>query len=815
MLRDVLISEVLLSWKSLLKKPGYLGLASTTLAIGVAACIVVFTLVKASLLAPIAVPQIDRVVKLGSLEQGDYAGGLAPIQVVNLGKLPNVQNIGVATPAVSSVTVQNADRANMVASWHVSKEFLDVLRMPMQIGRSFNDSENKPKGPQAAVISYNYWQQHYAGNPSALGKNLLVNGAWIPIVGVLPLEFPYKNADILLPLTFDNSNTSWSGSFNVIARIDNNISYEMISSALYSRLHTLDVEHKRESLGKYHNYIAQPLEKALRAETRTSSIMAIFAGCAALLLLIVLVNLSNLSLLRIVARNHDSAVRRALGAPTLRLLLPNVADQFLVALFGCVMGLSLTWISLKLADNVLPAYWFISASSRPEISLESVLFAFVLSLFVVAIALAFGWWRIHFSPMKDALVGGGRTGSDRKSGKLGSVLVTIQAALATVLLLMAALSARTYWNSSQVDYGFDGEQSLAFHVKPDRRTYSDQEAVMIMADALVTRLESVPGVMRVGYGTNIPASGTDHNDTAPFFMGNGSVLDSITSYLISPGYFESLGMVIKQGREFDRGHAQNTDTIIITEELEKQVQTSMLGQKLTLPYNSVNPEWDNLPLSIRGIAEGVRAYGPNRQKPPIVWIPFMANTEKLYNLWRDSDSLWFIVKVHGEPASFKDEVLDAANDIAPTLSVGRLEPIREYQSSNLHTQRLNLVLVLVFSGVALLLSSVGMYSVMAVSVAGRKHELGMRSALGAQPERLMLDVFKSGGISLGIGLMLGLIIALTASKFIERFLYGVSAADPYAAIVIIVVLAMSGFIACLAPAIRAARTRPMQSLRVE
>ncbi|EKE79325.1 permease [Idiomarina xiamenensis 10-D-4] len=782
---------------------------------GVAACIVVFTLVKASLFAPIAVPQIDRVVKLGSLEQGDYAGGLAPIQVINLGKLPSVRQVGAATPAVSSVTVQNADRAIMVASWHVSKEFLDVLRMPMQIGRGFNENENKPNGPQAALISHGYWQQHFAGNSSALNKSLLVNGVSIPIVGVLPLEFPYKNADIIFPLTFDSSNTSWSGSFNVIARVDNNVSYEMISSALYSRLHSLDVEHKRESLGKYHHYIAQPLESVLRAETRTSTIMTIFAGCAAVLLLIVLINLSNLSLLRIVAHNHDSAVRRALGAPIFRLLLPTVAEQFLVAVFGCILGLSLAWVSLKLANNVLPSYWFISASSRPEISLLSVLFAFVLSLFVVAIALAFGWWRIRFTSMKDVLVSGGRTGNDRKSGKLGSLLVTIQAALATVLLLVAALSARTYWNSSQVDYGFDGEHSLAFHIKPDRGTYPDQEAVMIMADGMVTRLESVAGVMRVGYGTNIPASGTDHNDTAPFLMDNGSVLDSITAYLVSPGYFESLGMEIQQGREFDRGHSTNTDTIIITEELEKHIQTSMLGQKLTLPYNSVNSAWENLPLSIRGIAKGVRAYGPNRQKPPIVWIPFMANTEKLYNLWRDSDSLWFIVKVHGDPASFKDEVLDAANDIAPTLSVGRLEPISEYQALNLYTQRLNLVLILVFSGVALSLSSIGMYSVMAVSVAGRKHEFGVRAALGAKPSRLMIDVFKSGGISLGIGLIVGLIVAATVSKFIERFLYGVSAADPYSIVIIVAVLILSGLIACLAPAMRAARTRPMQSLRMD
>lgn len=298
-------------------------------------------------------------------------------------------------------------------------------------------------------------------------------------------------------------------------------------------------------------------------------------------------------------------------------------------------------------------------------------------------------------------------------------------------------------------------------------------------------------------------------------MDDGRVLDSITSYLISPGYFEALGMKMEQGRPFGRTHAANIDSIIITVELEKQIQASMLDHKLTLPYNSVNPAWENLPLTIRAVSKGVRAYGPNRQMPPIVWIPFMANTEKLYELWRDSDSLWFVVKVKGEPGAFKDEVLTAAHDIAPTLSVGRLQPITEYPSFNLYTQRLNLVLILIFAGVALLLSSVGMYSVMAVSVADKKHELGVRAALGAKPGRLMADVFKSGGISLGIGLVLGLIVASTASRIIERFLYGVSSADSFAVLTIMVVLVLSGFIACLEPAIRAAKTCPMQSLRIE
>ncbi|TDF41792.1 FtsX-like permease family protein [Alteromonadaceae bacterium M269] len=813
---DVFISEVLQSWKSLLKKPGYMMLATMTLSMGVSACIVVFALVKASFLAPISVPNIDQVVRIGGVERGDHVGGMAPIQFMSINQLPNVQSIGIAAPAVTSVAVQNTDRTTLVSSWMVDKGFLDVLSIPMQIGRGFNSNESKPNGPDALIVSYGYWQEYFGGNASVLGKTLLIDGAYIPIVGVLPIDFPYKEADILMPLALDPDEVGWSGSFKVIARMDSSTSIGTVSQAAGVRLHSLDVEYKiNEALGQFRQYAAQPIESALRAQTRSRTVMIIFSGCAAVLLFIVLANLSNLSLLRIMARSHDSAVRRALGAPLTRLLLPIASEQLLVAVLGGVLGLSIAWISLQLADSVLPPYWFISASSRPDIGIESILFSIGLSLFVMFIAMAFGAWRIRYSPMKEYLVSGGRTGSGRKSSQLGRILVVLQASLATLLLLMAALSARTFWKSSQVDYGFDGGQSLAFYIKPGRTTYPDQQTVLTMASALTERLEAFPGIERVGFGTNIPASNTDHHDTAPFLLDDGRTINSITSYLISPGYFEAIGMELDRGRTFDTTYAANTDSIIVSEELEKGIQTDMLDKRLTLPFNAVNPEWENLPLTIRGVSKGVRAHGPNRQLPPIVWIPFMANTEKLYDLWRDSDSLWFVVKVKGDPASFQDEALKAVRDIAPTLSVGGLQPVSEYQSSILNTQQLNLTLILVFAGVALSLSSIGMYSVMAVTVADKKHEFGVKSALGAQPGKLMGDVLKGGSISLGIGIVLGLLAAVAASNTIERFLYGADAADPISVLIIIVVLMISGLIACIKPAYEAAKTKPMQSLRME
>lgn len=813
---DVLIDELVQSWRSLLRRPGYLILASGTLALGVAACVSVFSLVQASLLAKIAVPQVDRVVMLGPLEGKESAGGMAPIQFQHLDKLPGAQTTGIAAPAMSTVNVLDGDRAAMVASWRVSDDFLKALAMPMRLGRGFNSEEGQPNGPAAVLISLGYWKQNFGEGSEALGRMIQIDGRPVPIVGVLPAEFPFPDAQLLLPLALPPNDTSWSGGYQIIARLQPGISYSAAAAAVTSRMHPLDVEYKMDRFGHHDVYVAQPLEQALRAGTGSQETLALFAGCAGVVLLIVLVNLSNLSLLRILSRTHDNAVRRALGSPTLRLLLPAMADQLLVAAFGGLLGLAVAWVALRLAESVIPPYWFVSAATRPTIGFGSIIFTLLLALFVTAVALLASAWRARFESMQEALVGGVRSSGGRKAGRIGRVLVTLQAALATVLLMMAALCARTLWNSSQIDYGFDGEHVLGFSLKPDRHTYPDQQAMLAMADALVARLEALPGATRAGYGTNIPASGTDHNDTAPFVTSAGGVLDSIPAYLVSPGYLDALGIGLQQGRSFDPSHVANADSIIISSQLSKTAQENgAIGQQLTLPYHSVNPAWTDLPLQIRGISKGVRANGPNNDMPPIVWIPFMGDTSNLYDVWRDADSLYVVLKVQGNPITYESQVTAAVRDVAPTLSVGRLQPVSDYQSANLSQQRLNLALILLFAGVALLLSSVGMYCVMAVSVASRKHELGIRAALGAQPLRLLQDVLLSGGAQVGIGLVIGLGAAFAASRLVQRFLFGVSTVDPAAIAVVVTLLFLAGLLACLGPATRAARVQPMQALRIE
>ncbi|AKU20922.1 hypothetical protein ACZ75_04850 [Massilia sp. NR 4-1] len=810
------MDEVRQSWRALLRKPAYLVLACLTLALGVAACAGVFALVRASLLAPIAVPQIERVVVLGPFDGQQSAGGMAPIQFAHLNGLAGVEELGIAAPARSTVSIQNGERALAATSWQMSDGFLRALGMPMALGRGFNAEESRPDGAAAAIISHGYWQQYFGGQPDALGRLVRIDGRSVPITGVLPADFPFRDVDLLLPLAFDPNKLNWAGSYQVLARLQPGVAHAAAAAAVTARMRPLDAEYKMERFGKHAVYAAQPLEQALRARTGAQDVLLLFAASAAVLLLIVLVNLSNLALLRILSRSHDAAVRSALGAPPLRLLLPAIADQLPVALLGSALGLGLAAFALRTAASVIPPQWFISAVARPELDAASVALALLLAVAVVAMALLIGAWRARLIDLRETLAGGGRAGIGRKSSRLGGALVILQAGLATLLLLLAALCARTLWNSSQVEYGFDGEQVLVFHIKPDRRTYPDQRAVMTMADSLVLRLQAMPGAVRAAYGTNIPASGTDHNDTAPYITASGAVLDAITSYLISPGYLEVLGIDMEQGRLFDATHGANADSIIVSAELRQAAPASAaLGGKLSLPYKAVNPAWADFPLQIRGVSKGVRAYGPNRDMPPIVWIPFQANTAILYELWRDADNLYFLIKVKGDPLSYAGAVEQAVHDIAPTLSVARLQPVSEYQSANLAQQRLNLALILVFAAAALLLSSVGLYSVMAVNVANRRHELGIRAALGAQPMRLLREVLVSGARQLACGLVLGLAAAFAASRLIQRFLFGVNTADPAAILLILLVLLAAGLLACLGPALRAARVSPMQALRNE
>lgn len=813
-MREVVLAEFLQAWRGALRRPAYLIIASLTLSLGIAACVAVFALMRASLFTDIAVPDIARVAIVGPLEGEGSAGGVSPIQYQHLIGLEGVSALGVAAPARSSVTILNGDRPVSVASWQVSDGFLAALDMPMALGRRFSADESRPHGPAVMILSHGYWQDVFAGRADIIGRTVQINGRSVEVIGVLPPDFPFHDAALLLPLTLQPNDPSWSGSYTVLARLDPQASPAAVAAAAEARMGPLSAAHGMDRFAQQQRYVAQPLEQALRANTGARDVLLLFMACAVVVLLIVLVNLSNLALLRILSRSHDSAVRQALGAGTLRVLLPTLAEQCLIALVGGSAGLALAWAALRVSRSLIPPTWFVAADTTPTIGTVGITFALGLATLTVMLAILIGSVRSRTGTLSEALIGGGRGGAGRSVGRVGKLLVVLQAAMATVLLIVSALCARTLWNASQVDYGFDGGSVVAFSLKPDRETYPDQQAVLNMSDALTERLRALPGAVGVGYGTNLPASGTDHNDTAPYDAEGGVVLESIASYLISPSYFDALGIGLQRGHPMSDTHAANSDTAVVSARLQATAPgQAQLDQTLSLPLRSVNPAFDNMPLRVQGVVNDVRAYGPNYEAPPIVWIPFSPRTANLYEVWRDADSLFFAVKVQGDPNAFLQQVQSAANEVVPTLPLNGLRPFAQYQAAHLDQQRLNLTLVLVFAGVALLLSSVGMYSVMAVNVASRRQELGVRAALGAPPKRLLQHVLFDGLIQIGIGLLIGIVTAIAASGVLKRLVFGMAAIDVTSILSVLVLLTCAGIGACLLPAVRAARSDPMQALR--
>ena len=813
---EVMIAEIARSWRALLRKPGYLVVSGITLALGVAACVGVFALVKASLLAPVPVPNADRVVVVGPPIDGRNAGGLAPIQLGQLDGLEGTSGIGAASPMTSLLNLQNGDQPIIETAWKVSSGFLQVLGMPMRLGRGFSAAESRPNGPGAVILSYGYWKSSFGMSPSVLGRTLKIDGQSTPIIGVLPADFPYHTANLLLPLALTPNDTSWAGGYRVITRLAPGASLAQVRDAAGARLSRLDQQYHMSRFENHKSYIAQPIADSLHAGMGSQQVLGLFGAAAGVLLLIVLVNMTSLSLQRIFARAHEHALRSALGAPLSRLVLPGVGEQILVGLVGGCSGLTLAAILLRVTRTAIPPEWFISAETQPTVGIAGILLAFCLGLFIVAIALVIGTWKTRSTPLQRVLVGGERIANSRGNGRTGRVMVVLQTSLATVLLLLAALCAHTLWSALHTDYGFDAQRVLTFSFKPDRHNFPGQTEMLAKTDSIVSRIESIPGVTRAAYGTNVPATGTEFNDTAPFVTSNQRTVDSVVSYLVSPGFLETLSIPVERGQGFDRNRSGNSDSIIISDAVRKMAPTSTsLGQSLELPYHAVNPAWTNLPLRIRGVTHDIRAFGAGYGAPAVAWIPFMSNSEHLFETWRDSDSLWFIVKVNGDPTRYTQSVLKAVREVAPDLSITQVRPLAEFQTAGLSQQRLNLALIAVFAVAALVLASVGMYSVMARSVTLRQQEFGIRIALGASPARLLRSVLIAGWWQVATGLALGLVIALAASRLIQHLLYGASAADPQAIVMVLFVLTGAGVLACLAPALRAARMQPMEALKTK
>ncbi|MEO7066005.1 MAG: ADOP family duplicated permease [Rhodanobacter sp.] len=806
---NIWLAEIWRAWRASLRRPGFLALAVAVLALGVGSCAAVFTLVDNVLLRPLPYANAQQLVALGPL-QGSQVSSVSPQQYQHIVGLDGIGSVGLVEGFSPPVNIASDGTPALVSALHVDRGLLPTLGVQPTLGRNFNAAEDSPHGPAAVILTWGFWQARYAGKPDVIGRVLQVEGAPHTIIGVLPAGFNIPGAEgrIMLPTALEPASQNDGTNYFAIARLADGATAAGVSAQVNTRLHAMYVAANNTYWMRGH-FGAADLKATLHADDKP--VLLMFTVSALLLLLIALVNLTNLTLLRALSRTHDVAVRGALGAPALRLALPALAEGLLIGVGGALFGMLLATLGLALLQGFIPAEW--AAGGQLHLGLSIWGLAVLLGVVSALLATALGLWRGRAVAGIDELREGGRSGISRHGGRLGRVLVVAQVALATALLSAAGVFLHTLYVASNTPLGFSSQGIFTFELAPVKADYKDAAAVQVLSKQLLNRLRTLPGVIDATAATNLPAG----DQLGQFNMGMhvpGGEDFGAQYHGVEPGFLSMFQIALHQGRGFDRGDIHGGEAVaIVNRAFAKHHYDGHALGKL-VQRGSGTDAWS---ARIVGVVGDTHQYGPLGHQPDVLYLPLAQVPDDVLQIFRSFEPLRFALKVHGNPDDYRDAVHKAVAEVAPNQSIANLQSMQRIVHDTTADMRLNLLLVGLFSALALLLAVAGLYAVMAVAVAAREREFGVRLALGSSPARLTRLVLRGGLLQIAAGLVFGVVLTLALSKVLRAVMQDLAhnAFDPVALLGVCVVLASAGVLACLWPAVRAGRVQPMRALRGE
>lgn len=810
------LAEIWRAWRASLRRPGFLLLASGVLALGIGSTVAVFTLIDQVLLRPLPVPQASRLLVAGPWDtwNSDQVNAVSPQQYQHLQSLRGVQSIGLIQ-AGPKLNIAGDGQPELVPVLYADRGLLPTVGLPMQLGRGFSAEEDRPHGPQVVILGYSFWQHRYAGDTGVIGRRIQVEGTPRTIIGVLPQGFAALgfNGDIMLPSALPANSADDGTNYMALLRLDDGIAAAAVAAEVDTRLHAMYVALGDNEWERVH-FATQSFSAWQHGDARR--VLMLFLTSALFVLLIALVNLTNLMLLRALSRSHDAAVRGALGAPTLRLALPALAEGLLVGVVGALAGMLLAVVGLGALQGHMPAEWL--PDSRLHFGATTWLLALSIGLVGALLAAALGLWRGRSTTTIDELREGGRSGLGRHSGRLGRVLVVAQVALATALLSCAGLFLHTLYDAARTPLGFTSDGILTFELSPVRADYPDAAAVHGLSERVLERLRAIPGVTDVTFTTNLPAGSWSgqFNLGGLHLPGGGEVFN--TQYRgIGPDFFALFGIATREGRAFGRSDIRGGEAVAIVNRAmaEQRYGGHALGQ--TIQRDERGDHAGVWSARIVGVVGDTNQFGPLEESPEVLYVPLAQMTDNAMQIFRSFQPMRFALRGHGDPNAWRDALRKAVAEVAPNQPIANVRTMQDIVRSTTADMRLNLLLVGLFAALALLLAAAGMYAVMAVAVAAREREFGVRSALGASPARLTQLVLRGGLLQIVFGLALGVVLALSLSGVLRAVLEDIDrgAIDPVAIAGVCVMLAIAGLLACLLPALRAGRVHPMRALRGE
>ena len=813
-----LVQDCRLGLRSLRRAPGFSAVAVLTLMLGVGATTAMFSVVNSVLLSPLPYPQADRLVAVWSrfLPESGFDFPESPLSP------PEYFDYRTQTRTLADVAAYSGMRATLidnegggisVRGAAATSNLFDVLRVRPAHGRTWTADEDVAEGTRVVVIGHALWQRAFGGAADILGRTISVNGNPAQVIGVMPEHFAYPTAEfeLWLPAGLDPAvdNQRASHYLGVVGRMRDGVDVASAHREMSTLMERWRVEYPAMHTG--HFLFLRPLLDNVVGTARPA--LLVLLGAVGFVLLIVCTNVANLLLARGEARRRELALRSALGAGRSRLVRQFLAEGAVLSLIGGVLGVALAYALLR-------ATLALGSASIPRVETVNVdgrvlLFTAAITLFTTLVFALAPLTGLTLAEPRRELGDAARTTGSARGLRLRRTLVTVEVALAVIVVIGAGLMVRSFGALTAVDHGFGADDDmLVTELSLPAGSYAEATDVVTFYRELSDRLGRLPGVQHVGATGTLPLGNSVGNvdfvveGIAPPAPGEPAQSGDII--ITDPGFVAAFDVDVIDGRFFQSSdHDGSLPVVVVNRRLARMFWPgeSAIGKRLRLSTDEEVP-W----LQVVGVVDDVQFRTPSDAMRPAWYVPMSQMAVSGIGTGRR-----FHVATRSalDPTTLGNDVRSIVRDMDATLPIIRMRPLETIVSNAVATPRFTMSVLSLFAALALVLGTIGIYGVLAYAVARRTREFGIRMALGADWRAVTSLVLGEGVSMVGLGLAVGMLGAVGATRLIDGLVFGVSTTDPITFVSVAAAVCVTTLAASIAPLWRSLRSDPVRALRAE
>jgi putative ABC transport system permease protein len=800
---DNLVRDIRYTLRTLARSPGFTMAALLALALGIGANTAVFSVVNAVLLRPLPYADPDRLVMVFTSRPHSERGNASVAEFLDW-RATSRSFQTLAAVNRSRFTLTGDGEAVQISGLSVTATFFETLGARPLLGRTFASGEDQPGRDPTVVLSERLWRSRYASNPDIVGTRITLEGRPHTVIGVMPASFEFWQREVEVWAVFPLRPPPRRGPHLLrgLARLRPGVTLAQATAEMETIARNVERANPKDYADL--RFPIVPLREVIVGDIRL--LLWVLSGAVVLVLLIAVTNVANLMLVRSTARQREIAVRLSIGAGRGRLVRQFMAESILLALAGGALGTGLAVSGVTALRSLGPQ----DLPRLSEIGVDGQVLGFTL-LVSLASAVLFGLapaLAACAAPLSERLKAGGRAGDSRSQGRARGILVVTQVTLSVLLLIGAGLLIRSFTQLGRVDPGFEAppDQVWTMLVSLAGPRFDKPAARTAFWDELLARIRPLPGVEAASISLTIPPHGTEFDDYEiegkP--LPEGEEHPSVPVPFVSQDYQKTLGIPLLRGRWFDsRDRADSPRVTVISESMARKHFSGENPVGRRMKYGGPTQTWHPY-MEIIGVVGDVKYLGLDRDAGAVFYelsfrMPF-----------RD---MWLLVRTQGEAQPLAATLRREIHSLDPNVTVDRVGTMAQALADSVTLPRFRSLLMAVFAASALLLSAIGIYSVIAYSVAQRTQEIGIRMALGATPSGVLRLVIGQASRLAMVGIALGVAGSFGLAGVLKGMLYGVSPSDPATLAGAVIVLGAVAIVASLAPALRAARIDPITAVR--